>query len=67
MDRPFIIENARERERLRALINRVTDEELHLPMEAGWTIASALGHLAAHPFCDLLPLRVRAKKHHREH
>jgi hypothetical protein len=46
MDRPFIIENARERERLRALINRVTDDELHLPMEAGWTIASALAHLA---------------------
>lgn len=46
MDRPFVIENARERERLRALAVRLTDEELSLPLYAGWTIAAALAHLA---------------------
>jgi hypothetical protein len=46
MDQPFVIENAQERERLRALISRMTDEDLTLPLEAGWTIAAALAHLA---------------------
>jgi hypothetical protein len=47
MDRPFIVENARERERLRALVGRITDEELGLLLyDEGWTIAVALAHLA---------------------
>jgi len=46
MDRPFVVENARERERLRLLVNRITDEELSLPMWEGWTIAAAFAHLA---------------------
>jgi hypothetical protein len=46
MERPFIVENARERERLRKLVARMTDEELKLPLGEGWTIASALAHLA---------------------
>jgi len=46
MDRPFIAENAKERERLRSLIGRLTDEELSLPLENGWTVAVALAHLA---------------------
>ena len=46
MDRPFVADNAHERERLRLLVERLTDEELKLPMYAGWTIAAALGHLA---------------------
>ena len=46
MDRPFVTENARERDRLRLLVERLTDEELNLPMQAGWTIAVALAHLA---------------------
>lgn len=46
MDRPFVAENTRERERLIALAARLTDEELSLPLEKGWTIASALAHLA---------------------
>ncbi len=46
MDRPFVTENARERDRLRLLVERLTDEELSLPMQAGWTIAVALAHLA---------------------
>lgn len=46
MDRPFVVENTRERERLVRLVNRITDEELGLPMWEGWTIAAALAHLA---------------------
>jgi len=46
MDRPFVEENAKERERLRSLVGRLTDKELILPMKDGWTIAAALAHLA---------------------
>jgi hypothetical protein len=46
MDRPFVAQNAQARERLRLIVERLTDEELCLPMEDGWTIATALGHLA---------------------
>jgi len=46
MDRSFVAENARERKRLRLIVERLTDAELRLPMYAGWTIAAALGHLA---------------------
>lgn len=46
MDRGFVSENARERERLRRLVERITDKELGLPLGEGWTIASALAHLA---------------------
>ncbi len=46
MERSFVEENARERERLRTLVGRLTDEELGLPMGTHWTIAVALAHLA---------------------
>ena len=46
MDRPFIVENTRERERLVRLEHRITDKELGFPMWEGWTIAAALAHLA---------------------
>lgn len=47
MDTNFINENAYELERLRALVKRLTKEELLLPLyKEGWTIASALAHLA---------------------
>jgi len=46
MDRPFVGENAKERERLNRLVNRISDEELTLPMGKGWTIAAAFVHLA---------------------
>jgi hypothetical protein len=46
MDRPFLAENAKERERLRSLVKRLTDEELNLPLGNGWTIAVALAHLS---------------------
>lgn len=46
MDRPFIAENTKERERLSSLVERLTDEELRLPLEDDWTIAVALAHLS---------------------
>jgi hypothetical protein len=46
MARPFIAENAKERERLNSLVARLTDEELGLALGDDWTIAVALAHLA---------------------
>ena len=46
MDRPFVTENAKERERLRSLVECLTDEQLCLPLGGGWTIAVALAHLS---------------------
>jgi len=46
MERPFVVENAKERERLRSLVERLTDKELGLPLGNGWTIAVALAHLS---------------------
>ena len=46
MDRPFVAENAKERERLISLVKRLTDEELNLPLGDGWTIAVAFAHLS---------------------
>jgi hypothetical protein len=46
MEPSFIKENACERERLMSLVERLTDEELNLPMGDDWTIAIALAHLA---------------------
>lgn len=46
MDRPFVVENDRERKRLQFLVGGITDEELSLQMWEGWTIAAAFVHLA---------------------
>jgi hypothetical protein len=47
MIRQFVAENARERERLRNLVNKITDEELTLVLNVeGWTVAVSLAHLA---------------------
>ena len=46
MERPFVKENAGERKRLISLVERLTDEELSLPLGDDWTIAIALAHLA---------------------
>lgn len=45
-DRSYIAENEVERERLRELLDRLSDEQLARPMEAGWTVASVLAHMA---------------------
>ena len=47
MDRSFVAENTRSRERLRRLVNELTDEELSLVIyKEGWTVAAALAHIA---------------------
>ena len=46
MKQSYIEENARERERLRFLVESLSDEQLLTPLDAEWTIAVALAHLA---------------------
>lgn len=45
MDRTYVAENDAERERLRSLVTRLSDEELSRPMPAGWTVAAVLAHI----------------------
>src|SRR5688572_3103802 len=45
-DDSFNEQNTRERERLRSLVARMTDEDLRGPMYGDWTIAGVLGHIA---------------------
>src|SRR5262245_66552549 len=45
-DRSYVEVNTRERERLRAFIERVDDEALAAPANEYWTVAGVLGHLA---------------------
>jgi hypothetical protein len=46
VDPSYLADNDAERERLRALVRRLTDEDLRHPLEAGWTVAGVLAHLA---------------------
>ena len=45
-DRSYVAENEEQLTRLRNLVDTLSDEELAEPMEAGWTVAAVLGHLA---------------------
>ena len=45
-DRPYIEANARQLERLRALVERLDDEALTAPVNEYWTVAGVLGHVA---------------------
>jgi hypothetical protein len=45
-DRSYVDENTRERERLRALVERLGDDELLVPVNEYWTVAAVLGHIA---------------------
>ena len=45
-DRPYIAANTRQRERLRALIERLDDEALSAPVNEFWTVAGVLGPMA---------------------
>ena len=45
VDRVYGAENDAERERLRALVTRLSDDELRRPMPAGWTVAAVLAHI----------------------
>ncbi|HUG55826.1 MAG TPA: DinB family protein [Candidatus Limnocylindrales bacterium] len=42
----YVKQNDRERERLRALVERLSDDELRLPVNEHWTVAAVLGHAA---------------------
>ena len=46
MERSYATENARERQRLQALIGRLSDDDLKCPLPNGWTVAITLAHLA---------------------
>ena len=45
-DRAFIEENTRERERLRALVERLSEDELRGQVNDSWTVAGVFGHIA---------------------
>jgi DinB family protein len=46
VDRSFVEQNAREQERLRALVERLSDDELRSSVNEYWTVAGVLGHIA---------------------
>ena len=46
VDRGYVAQNEEQLTRMRNLVDTLSDEELAAPMEAGWTVASVLGHLA---------------------
>jgi len=45
----IITDNASENTHLRKLAGHLSDENLRLPLEAGWTVAAVLAHLAIPP------------------
>ena len=45
-DRSYVDQNARERERLRTLVERLDEDELRAPVNEHWTVATVLGHIA---------------------
>jgi hypothetical protein len=57
-DRSYIVENARELERLRELVERLGDDELNVKVNEYWTIAGVFGHIA---FWDARILALAAK------
>ena len=44
--RSYIDANTRERERMRALVEGLSDEDLVAPVNEYWTLAGVLGHMA---------------------
>jgi len=45
-DRSYVAENQTQLARLEALVGKLGDRELSRPLEAGWTVAGVLAHLA---------------------
>ena len=60
-DRSYIGANARERDRLRSLVDRLDDDALRSPVNEYWTVAGVLGHIA---YWDIRVM-VLAEKLHR--
>jgi uncharacterized damage-inducible protein DinB len=46
VDRSHDEENDAERQRLRSLVSRLSDEDLSQPLPGGWTVAGVLAHIA---------------------
>jgi DinB superfamily len=46
LDRSYDEQNTRERERMRALVERLSDNELRSQVNEYWTVAGVLGHIA---------------------
>jgi len=46
VDRSFVEQNAREQERLRALVGRLSGDQLRSSVNEYWTVAGVLGHIA---------------------
>ena len=46
VDRSFVAENSRQRDRLKALVGRLSDGDLRRPLGEGWTVSTALAHMA---------------------
>jgi hypothetical protein len=46
IDRSFVELNREALDRMRALVERASDDDLRAPMPAGWTVSAVLGHLA---------------------
>lgn len=60
MEHPFVAENAQERARLRSLAGRLTDPDYKRKVQAEWTVADTLAHIA---FWDQMALvRIRRWK-----
>jgi DinB family protein len=45
-DRSYVAENEAQLTRMRSLVESMSDDELAEPMDAGWTVAAVLAHLA---------------------
>ena len=45
-ERPYIEENAKQLERMRALVERSSDDDLRKDVNEHWTVAGILGHIA---------------------
>src|SRR6187200_1042641 len=62
-DRSYIDTNTRERERLRALVEGMSEEDLMAPVNEYWTVAGVLGHMA---YWDIRVLVLAEKIHRNE-
>jgi hypothetical protein len=45
-ERSYVAENQAQLTRLETLVSRLSDQDLSHPMDAGWTVAGVLAHLA---------------------
>lgn len=45
-ERSYVLENMRELERMRTLADRLSDQDLRLPVNEFWTVAAVFGHIA---------------------